>query len=68
MIKKIYCVKCIKYKKFKNPKISYNFYETLAFSIICDKCGSKCEKIFQEEESTDILKVLGLINDMKSTK
>ena len=33
---------CMKYRTFKNTKIQYVLDET--FSIICDKCGSKCEK------------------------
>ena len=36
----------------------------LVLSIICDKCGSNDEKIFKEEESIEILKILGLINNM----
>ena len=38
--KKIYCVPCGKYKKFKTPKTSYILRKTLVFSIICRKCGS----------------------------
>ena len=38
------------------------FDETLFFSIICDECGSKNEKIFkEEEESIEILKIHGLL-------
>ena len=43
--------------------MSYIFNETLLFSIICDKCGSS-DNIFQKEESTEILKILGLIKNM----
>ena len=32
-------------------------------SIICDKCGSKDKKIIKEEESIEILKILGLIRN-----
>ena len=39
-MKKIYCIKCNKYRKFKNPKIPYIFDKTLIIPIICDKCGS----------------------------
>ena len=28
-MKKVYCVKCNKYRKFKNPKIWYTFCKTL---------------------------------------
>ena len=53
-----------KYTKIKNPKISYIFDKKIVLSIICNKCGSRYEKIFKEEGSTEILKVLGLINNM----
>ena len=33
-----------KYRKFKNPKISYIFEVTLVLSIICRKCGNEDEK------------------------
>ena len=63
-MEKMSCIKCSKYKKFKNPKTPYIFDKTLVFSIICDKCGSKDEKIFKEEELVEILKSHGLINSM----
>ena len=44
-MKKIYCIKCNKYTKFKVPKISYIFNKTLVISIICGKCGSNDEKL-----------------------
>ena len=47
--------------KFKNPKISYIFCETLVLPIICNKCGSNNDTIFKEDESTEIQEVLGLI-------
>ena len=53
-MKKIYCVKCNKYRKLKNPRISYIFDEILSLSTICDKCGSNDQKIFKEEESIEI--------------
>ena len=63
-MKKLYCVKCNKYRKLKNPRISYIFDETLSLSTICDKCSRKEEKIFKEEESIEILRILSLINNM----
>ena len=33
----------------------------IVLSIICIKCGSKDKKIFKEEESIEILKILDLI-------
>ena len=34
------------------------------FSFICDKCSSNDYKLFKEEESIEILKVLGLIDNI----
>ena len=63
-MKKIYCTKCKKYKEFKKPKISYICDRILLFSSICKKCRSEDEKIFKEEESIEILKIIVLINNM----
>ena len=63
-MKKLYCVKCNKYRKLKNPRISYIFDETLSLSTICDKCSSNDEKIFKEQESIEIVRILSLINNM----
>ena len=60
-MKKIYCIVCGKYKKFKNLQISYIFEKILDLSIICSKCGSKNEEIFKEDESSEILKILDSI-------
>ena len=61
-MKKFYCVICSKYRKFEKPKISYLLEKTLVFSIICSKCKNEDEK---EEESIEILKTLGLINNIE---
>ena len=34
-MRKVYCIKRKKYRKIKNPKISYLFYKTLVISITC---------------------------------
>ena len=60
-MRRIYCIICGKYRKFKNPIISYIFEKTLAFSIICSKCNNEDAKIFKEEESIELLKILDLI-------
>ena len=57
-MKKLYCGICCKYREFEKPKKSYILEKTLVFSIICSKCKNKDEKIFKEEESIDILKLL----------
>ena len=59
-MEKLYCVVCGKYRKFEKPKISY----LLVLSIICCKCKNKDEKLFKEEELSEILKVLGLIENI----
>ena len=64
-MKKLYCVICGKYAKFEKPKISHLLEKTLVPSIICSKCKNEDEKIFKEEESTEILKILGLINNIE---
>ena len=43
-MKKLYCVNCIKYKKFEKPKISYILQKTLVLSIIWSKCKNEGEK------------------------
>ena len=43
----------------------YIFDKTLLLSRACDKCYSNDEKIFWLEESTEILKIIGLVNDVE---
>ena len=64
-MKKLYGVICSKYRKFEKPKISYLSEKALVLSIICSACKNKDEKIFTEEESTELSKILGLINNIK---
>ena len=52
------------YKEFRKPKISYIYDKTLPLSRVCNKCGGENEKIFKAEESIEISKILGLINNM----
>ena len=59
-MKKLNCVICGKYRKFEKPKISYILEETLVCPIICSKCKNKDKEIFKEEESIEILRILGL--------
>ena len=53
-MKKIYCIKCNKYRKIKDPKISC----TLVLSIIYHMCGSIDKKIFKEIKTIEVLKIL----------
>ena len=63
-MKKLYCVICCKYRKFEKPKTSYLLEKTLVLSIICSERKNEDEKLFKEEESIEILKVLGLIENI----
>ena len=65
-MKKLYCVICGKYRKFEKPKISYLLEKALVFPVTCSsKCKNEDEKIFKEEESVEILKILGLIKNIE---
>ena len=55
---------CSKYRKFRNSKISYILEKILILSIICCKCRNEDEKIFKEEESIEILRILGLFKNI----
>ena len=48
----------------KNLKYHTSEKNTLVLSIICGKCKKEDEKIFKEEESIEILKILGLIENI----
>ena len=63
-MKKIYCIICGKYRKFEKPKISYLLEKILVLSIICSKRKNEDEQIFKEEDSIEILKILGLIENI----
>ena len=64
-MQKLYCVICGQYTKFKNPKISNILKKTLVILIICSKSKNEDEKIFKEEESIEILKFLGLVENIQ---
>ena len=61
----LYCIICNKYKKNEKRKISHLLEKTLVLSVICSKCKNEDEKIFKEEESIEILKILGFINNIE---
>ena len=56
-MKKLDCIICGKYKEFEKPKTSYLLEKTLVISIICSKCKN-------EDERIEILKFLGLIENI----
>ena len=45
----------------------YVFNKVLVLSIICYKFDSNEEKTFKKEKSTEISKILGLINNISNT-
>ena len=57
-MKKLYCIICGKYRKFKNPKISYIFKKILVFPIICSKCKMKMKKLLQKKNQLRYYKFL----------
>ena len=61
----MYCVICLKYRKSRKSKMSYLIEKTLVLSIICSKCKKEDEKVFKEEDSTEIIKILGLFYNIK---
>ena len=63
-MKALYCVTCGRYRKFKNPKIAYILKKKLVLSITCSKCENEDEKIFKEEESTEMLKIIDLLENI----
>ena len=51
-------------QKLKKPKTSYLLEKTLVLSFICSKYKNEDEKIFKEEDSIEILKILGFIENI----
>ena len=45
--------------------ISYLSEKTLLLSIICRKCKNEDKNLFKVEESNEILKILGLIQNIQ---
>ena len=60
----LYCLIYSHDKKFEKPKVSYLLEKTLFLSIICSKCMNEDEKLFIKDESIEILKILGLIENI----
>ena len=63
-MKKLYCITCSKYRKFEKLKISYILEKTSVVSFICRNCKNIEEKVVKEEESIEILKIPGLIENI----
>ena len=61
---KIHCNVCSRYRKFKYPE-TYILKKALSLSIVLSTCGPEYKYIFNEEESVEILKILGLITNIE---
>ena len=55
----------INIENLKRLKYYTFFKKALSFSIAYSKCGHEYEETFKEEELVEILKILGLINNIK---
>ena len=62
-MKRLYWVACN--ENLEKPKRSDLLKKALVLVIICSKCKNEDEKIFKEEESLVILKILRLINNIE---
>ena len=51
-------------ENLKKSKISHILEKALILSIFCSKWKNEYEKVFKEEESTDISKVFGLVENI----
>ena len=59
-IQKLYCVICGKYRTFEKP-----LRKNISFFIIFRRCKNEDAKLFKEEELVEILKILGLIENIQ---
>ena len=54
-------------KKMKKKYIALfviSIEKTLVLSIICSKCKNEVEKLYKEKESIEVVKILGLIENL----
>ena len=67
-MKKLHCIICSNYRKSEKTIISHLLEKTLVLSIICRKCKNEDEKQFNwiELESIEMLKIIGVINNIVS--
>ena len=63
-MKNLSCSIGSKYRKFEKPERPYLLEKTLVFSIICSKWNNEDEKLLKEEESFEVLKILGFIENI----
>ena len=61
----MYCNTCNEYRTSEKTKMSYIFWKTVSLFIVYSNCSHEHEKIFKEEESTETLTIIVLINDIE---
>ena len=61
-MKKFYCIICGKCRIFEKPKISYLLEKKVLFLSL--KCRNEDGKLFKDEDSVEILKILSLIENI----
>ena len=64
MKKKPITIFVVSIENFKNLKCHIFLKKTLVLSVIWSKCENEDKKIFKEEESIEIRKTLGLIENI----
>ena len=65
-MEKLFCIICGKYVTFEKPKLSYLLDRNISSFYYCRRCKNGDEKIFkEEEESIEIIKIFGLIENIK---
>ena len=62
----MYCNIWINIENLKATKVSYIKKKTLSLSIVYSNFSHEYEKIFKEEESMEILKIIGLIDNIET--
>ena len=63
-MEKLYCIICGKYGQFKIIKYHTFFKNHQFFFLICSESEIEDEKIFEEEDSIEILKILHLTENI----
>ena len=64
-MKKLYCIISGKYRIFEKSKILYPLEKKLVFCITCNKYKNEGKKLPEEEEPIEILKIIGLIENIQ---
>ena len=62
-MKKMYCIKCNKYRESKKCH-AFSKKKKIVLSIICKECGSNNDTVFRKAGTIQILKINGLIHNV----